>query len=166
MESLEEIGKKVKQTTKILSTMSSKEKNKVLFEVAKAIEEAQEQLIKANQKDTKRAIKNGMKESLIDRLSLNESRILNMAEGIRKIVDLDDPIGETIEGKTLENGLEILKKRVPLGVIAIIYESRPNVTLDAFGLCFKTGNAVILRGGSDAIETNIELRCDQKEKQP
>ena len=157
MESLEEIGKKVKQTTKILSTMSSKEKNKVLFEVAKAIEEAQEQLIKANQKDTKRAIKNGMKESLIDRLSLNESRILNMAEGIRKIVDLDDPIGETIEGKTLENGLEILKKRVPLGVIAIIYESRPNVTLDAFGLCFKTGNAVILRGGSDAIETNIEI---------
>ena len=93
MESLEEIGKKVKQTTKILSTMSSKEKNKVLFEVAKAIEEAQEQLIKANQKDTKRAIKNGMKESLIDRLSLDENRILNMAEGIITKLELDNPIG-------------------------------------------------------------------------
>lgn len=157
MESLEEIGKKVKQTTKTLNTLSSKEKNTVLLAVAKAIEEAQSDLLKENQKDVKRARENGMKESLIDRLSLDENRILAMAEGIRKIADLDDPIGETIEGKTLQNGLEILKKRVPLGVIAIIYESRPNVTLDAFGLCFKTGNAVILRGGSDAIDTNIAI---------
>lgn len=157
MESLEEMGKKVKQTTKTLNTLSSKEKNTVLLAVAKAIEEAQSDLLKENQKDVKRARENGMKESLIDRLSLDENRILAMAEGIRKIADLDDPIGETIEGKTLQNGLEILKKRVPLGVIAIIYESRPNVTLDAFGLCFKTGNAVILRGGSDAIDTNIAI---------
>lgn len=157
MESLEEMGKKVKQTTKTLNTLSSKEKNTVLLAVAKAVEEAQSDLLKENQKDVKRARENGMKESLIDRLSLDENRILAMAEGIRKIADLDDPIGETIEGKTLQNGLEILKKRVPLGVIAIIYESRPNVTLDAFGLCFKTGNAVILRGGSDAIDTNIAI---------
>lgn len=157
MESLEEMGKKVKQTTKTLNTLSSKEKNTVLLAVAKAVEEAQSDLLKENQKDVKRARENGMKESLIDRLSLDENRILAMAEGIRKIADLDDPIGETIEGKTLQNGLEILKKRVPLGVIAIIYESRPNVTLDAFGLCFKTGNAVVLRGGSDAIDTNIAI---------
>ena len=98
-----------------------------------------------------------MKESLVDRLKLDSKRIFAMAEGIKKIADLSDPIGETIEGKTLENGLEILKKRVPIGVIAIIYESRPNVTSDAFALCFKTGNAVILRGGSDAINSNIAI---------
>ncbi len=136
MENLEEMGKKVKQTTKTLNNMSSQEKNKVLLEVAKAIEEAQSELLEANQKDIKQALKNEMKESLIDRLRLDENRILEMAEGIRKIADLDDPIGETIEGKTLANGLEILKKRVPLGVIAIIYESRPNVTLDAFRVMF------------------------------
>ena len=136
MENLEEMGKKVKQTTKTLNNMSSQEKNKVLLEVAKAIEEAQSELLEANQKDIKQALKNEMKESLIDRLRLDENRILEMAEGIINIADLDDPIGETIEGKTLANGLEILKKRVPLGVIAIIYESRPNVTLDAFRVMF------------------------------
>ena len=98
-----------------------------------------------------------MKESLIDRLKLDEKRIIAMSDGLIKITDLEDPIGEIIEGKRVKNGLEILKKRVPLGVIAIIYESRPNVTLDAFGLCFKTGNAVILRGGKDAINTNIAI---------
>ncbi len=98
-----------------------------------------------------------MKESLIDRLKLDEKRIIAMSDGLIKIRDLEDPIGEIIEGKRVKNGLEILKKRVPLGVIAIIYESRPNVTLDAFGLCFKTGNAVILRGGKDAINTNIAI---------
>ena len=111
----------------------------------------------ANQKDIENAVKNNMKESLVDRLKLDSKRIFAMAEGIKKIADLSDPIGETIEGKTLENGLEILKKRVPIGVIAIIYESRPNVTSDAFALCFKTGNAVILRGGSDAINSNIAI---------
>ena len=136
MENLEEMGKKVKQTTKTLNNMSSQEKNKVLLEVAKAIEEAQSELLQANQKDIKQALKNEMKESLIDRLRLDENRILEMAEGIRKIADLDDPIGETIEGKTLANGLEILKKRVPLGVIAIIYESRQNLTLDDLRVIF------------------------------
>ncbi len=157
MESLEEIGKKVKETTSKLNTMSSKEKNELLRKVAQEIGNHQKEILEANQKDIEEAIKNGMKESLIDRLKLDEVRILDMAKGIEKIADLNDPIGETIEGKTLENGLEILKRRVPLGVIAIIYESRPNVTLDAFGLCFKTGNAVILRGGSDAIHTNIAI---------
>lgn len=157
MESLQEIGKKVKQTTRELNNMSTKEKNEVLRKVAETIVKRKEEILNANQKDIENAIKNGMKTSLIDRLKLDENRILDMAKGLEKIVDLDDPIGETLEGKTLENGLEILKRRVPLGVIAIIYESRPNVTLDAFGLCFKTGNAVILRGGSDAIHTNIAI---------
>lgn len=157
MESLQEIGKKVKQTTRELNNMSTKKKNEVLRKVAETIVKRKEEILNANQKDIENAIKNGMKTSLIDRLKLDENRILDMAKGLEKIVDLDDPIGETLEGKTLENGLEILKRRVPLGVIAIIYESRPNVTLDAFGLCFKTGNAVILRGGSDAIHTNIAI---------
>ncbi len=157
MENLEDIGKKVKQTTKKLITSSTKEKNEVLMKLSEEIIEAEKDILEANQKDIENAIKNHMKESLIDRLKLNNKRILDMAEGLKKIVDLPDPIGETIEGKTLENGLEILKKRVPLGVIAIIYESRPNVTLDAFGLCFKSGNAVILKGGSDAINSNIAI---------
>jgi len=157
MESLEEIGKKVKETTKQLNNISSKKKNELLRKVAQVIVQSQDEVIKANQKDIKNAKENGMKESLIDRLKVDEQRILDMTKGLEKIADLEDPIGETLEGKTLGNGLEILKKRVPLGVIAIIYESRPNVTLDAFGLCFKTGNAVILRGGSDAIHTNIAI---------
>lgn len=157
MESLEEIGKKVKETTAKLNHMNSKEKNEVLEKVAEAIEDAKQEILKANQKDVKNAMQNGIKSSLVDRLKLNENRIFDMAQGLRKIVDFDDPIGETIEGKTLENGLEILKKRVPLGVIAIIYEARPNVTLDAFGLCFKAGNAVILKGGADAIHANIAI---------
>ena len=137
--------------------MSSKEKNVVLRKVAQEICNYQKEILEANERDIEEATKKGMKDSLVDRLKLNETRILDMAKGIEKIADLSDPVGETIEGKTLENGLEILKRRVPLVVISIIYESIPNVTLDAFGLCFKTGNAVILRGGSDAIHTNIAI---------
>ena len=95
-----------------------------------------------------------MKQSLIDRLALSEKRIADMAEGLRQIASLDDPVGEILSMKVRPNGLRIGQKRVPLGVVGIIYESRPNVTADAFGLCFKTGNAVILRGGSDAIYSN------------
>lgn len=157
MEDLEIIGKKVKETTRVLNNMSSEEKNVILKNVAEAIVKFQEDILNANKKDIENAINNGMKESLIDRLKLDENRIKSMSEGLIKIIDLDDPVGEILEGKTLKNGLEIVKKRVPLGVIAIIYESRPNVTLDAFGLCFKAGNAVILRGGSDAINTNIAI---------
>ena len=137
--------------------MSTKQKNEILQKVANAIEENKDKIIDSNKMDIENAINKNMKQSLIDRLLINEQRIVQMAEGLREIAKLNDPIGEIIEGKILENGLEISKKRVPLGVIAIIYESRPNVTTDAFGLCFKTGNAVILRGGSDAINTNITI---------
>ena len=157
MESLVEIGEKVKRTTPILRKMSTKQKNEILQKVANAIEENKDKIIDSNKMDIENAINKNMKQSLIDRLLINEQRIVQMAEGLREIAKLNDPIGEIIEGKILENGLEISKKRVPLGVIAIIYESRPNVTTDAFGLCFKTGNAVILRGGSDAINTNITI---------
>ncbi len=157
MESLEEIGKKVKNSAKVLNNMGSIEKNIILKKVAEEIIKLQKEILISNEKDIENAIKNNMKESLIDRLKLDEKRIISMADGLMKITDLEDPIGEIIEGKRLKNGLEILKKRVPLGVIAIIYESRPNVTLDAFGLCFKTGNTVILRGGKDAINTNIAI---------
>lgn len=157
MENLEEIGKKVKESARELNNMGSIEKDNILRKVAEEIIKSQEKILLANKIDIENAIKNNMKESLIDRLKLDEKRILNMSQGLIKIVDLEDPIGETIEGKKLKNGLEISKKRVPIGVVAIIYESRPNVTLDAFGLCFKTGNAVILRGGKDAINTNVAI---------
>ena len=111
-------------------------------------------LLKANEEDVANGRKNNMKESLVDRLMLTKERIEGMAEGLRQLVDLEDPIGEVLGMKKRPNGLLIGQKRVPLGVIGIIYEARPNVTADAFGLCFKTSNAVILKGGSDAIHSN------------
>lgn len=157
MINLEENLKKVKESTKYLNVMSSKDKNRILNEVAKSIEAFSEEIINANKVDIEKARMAGMKDSLIDRLKIDDNRIKGMAAGLRDVAALADPVGETIEGKKLENGLEILKRRVPLGVIAIIYESRPNVTVDAFGLCFKTGNATVLKGGSDAINTNITI---------
>ena len=114
----------------------------------------QDMILEANEKDLEAAKQKGVKQSLIDRLALSEKRIGDMAEGLRQIAALDDPVGEVLYMKTRPNGLRVGQKRVPLGVVGIIYESRPNVTADAFGLCFKTGNAVILRGGSDAIHSN------------
>lgn len=157
MEKLENILEKVKDSTKDLVIMNSKEKNMILNAVAESLEKDESDIIKANIKDIENAKRNQMKESLIDRLKIDSSRIKAMADGLRDIAKLPDPVGETIEGRKLENGLEILKRRVPLGVVAIIYESRPNVTVDAFGLCFKTGNATVLKGGSDAINTNIAI---------
>ena len=157
MESLNDIGKKVKDTVGFMNRITTKQKNELLIYLSKKVIENKEKILMANKIDVENAIKNNVKQSLVDRLSLDEKRINQMAESLLKVADLDDPVGETIEGKKLENGLEILKKRVALGVIAIIYESRPNVTLDAFSLCFKTSNCVILRGGSDAINSNIAI---------
>ena len=111
-------------------------------------------ILEENEKDMKTAREKGIKQSLLDRLQLNEKRIEDMAEGLRQVSALESPVGEVLSMKNRPNGLRIGEKRVPIGVIGIIYESRPNVTADAFGLCFKTGNAVILRGGSDAIHSN------------
>lgn len=160
---LEEIGKLAKAVVLELLTLSSEQKNQVLKRVAERLVEQESFLIEQNRLDVKKAEENGISESMIDRLRLTKERISGMAEGLVKLTALEDPIGEVLGMAKRPNGLLIGRKRVPLGVIGIIYESRPNVTADAFGLCFKTGNAVILRGGSDAIHSNIAiLQCIQE----
>ncbi len=154
MISLEEIGRKAKKASREMNRLGVTEKNKGLEAVAEALEAGCDRLLRGNCLDVEKAKESGMKESLVDRLTLTEQRIRGMAEGIRQIVALADPVGEVVSMKTTPLGMQIGQKRVPLGVIGIIYESRPNVTADAFGLCFKTGNAVILRGGSDALHSN------------
>ncbi len=144
-------AKEVRQQTAILKT---DQKNKAILAVAKHLMAQKEKLIEANQIDMENGKKNGMSEGLLDRLKIDEARIAKMSEGLCQIAELEDPIGEVISMKKRPNGLMIGQKRVPLGVIGIIYESRPNVTADAFGLCFKTGNVVILRGGKDALTSN------------
>ena len=118
-------------------------------------------ILDANAKDMEEADRKGMAQGMKDRLRLNEKRVLEMAEGLRSLAALPDPVGEVLSDTTLENGLRIVKKRVAIGVIGIIYEARPNVTSDAFGIAFKSGNAVILRGGSDAICSNTAVIADQ-----
>ena len=153
-EMLLKLGKNAKEAENALRTITTDSKNKVLTAVADHLVECTEQLLKANAEDVANGKKNNMPEGLIDRLLLTEERIRGMAEGLRQLVSLEDPIGEVTGMKKRPNGLLIGQKRVPLGVIGIIYEARPNVTADAFGLCFKTGNIVILKGGSDAIHSN------------
>ncbi len=157
MLSLIEIGKRAKETTLKLSILETTKKNQALEAVAKALIDYEADILEANKLDIEAANKNGMKKSLVDRLLLNHERIEGMAEGLRQVAQLDDPIGEVLSMTQRPNGLVIGQKRVPLGVIGIIYEARPNVTADAFGLCFKTGNPVILKGGSDAIESNKKI---------
>lgn len=154
MEYLNQIGQKAKKAAASLNCLGQQEKNQGILNVADALLKREEEILSANQKDIEAAREHGMKDSLIDRLMLNHERVEKMADGLREIAALKDPIGEFISMEKRLNGLQIIEKRVPLGVIGIIYESRPNVTADAFGLCFKTGNAVILRGGSDAIYSN------------
>lgn len=148
------LGKLAKKASREAAKFGTDDKNRGLLAVANELIEEQDLILKENEKDIEAAKAKGVKQSLIDRLALSEKRIADMAEGLRQIATLDDPIGEMLYMKNRPNGLRIGKKRVPLGVVGIIYESRPNVTADAFGLCFKTGNAVILRGGSDAIHSN------------
>lgn len=157
MLSLIEIGKRAKETAMELSILETRKKNQTLEAVAKALIDYKLDLIEANKKDIELANQNGMKKSLIDRLLLTPERIEGMAEGLRQVASLEDPIGEVTSMARRPNGLMIGQKRVPLGVIGMIYEARPNVTADAFGLCFKTGNPVILKGGSDAIESNKKI---------
>ncbi len=151
---LEEIGSRAKAVSRILNNLGSREKNIGLEEAARALLEGEEEILAANRADYEKAEASGMSKGMLDRLALNPGRIQSMADGLLKVAALDDPVGEVISMKLRPNGLKIGQKRVPLGVIAMIYEARPNVTADAFGLCFKSGNAVILKGGSDAIESN------------
>lgn len=154
---LESLGQNAVQASYGLARLSEQEKNKVLLHVADALVAQSEMILRGNEKDILAAKENGIREAMIDRLSLTKERIEGMAEGIRQIAALPDPVGEVLETFERPNGLQISKVRVPLGVVGIIYESRPNVTADAFGLCFKAGNAVILKGGKEAIHTNIAI---------
>ena len=147
-------AKRAKLAAVELAKLSSDIKNKALEIMAQALEAQTDFLIKANKLDLEAAVQDGKPKAFIDRLTLNEQRIKDMADGLRVIKDLPDPVGETVAMWRRPNGLQIGRRRVPLGVIGIIYESRPNVTADAAGLCLKTGNAVILRGGSEAIKSN------------
>ena len=147
------IGKKAKAAQAQLAKLNSTDKNDVLLKCADALENNVDALIAANSIDMENGKKNGMSQGLLDRLLITPDRIASMAEGLRQLASLPDPIGEVLGMKKRPNGLVIGQKRVPLGVVGIIYEARPNVTADAFGLCFKTGNAVILKGGSDALNS-------------
>ena len=143
-----------KQAAAKLAVTSTAVKNAALLAMAAALEAQQSEILAANERDMTAAAAKGMKTSMLDRLKLTAERISGMADGLRQVAGLADPVGNVIDGKNLPNGLHITKIRVPLGVIGIIYEARPNVTADAAGLCLKSGNAVILKGGSEAMESN------------
>lgn len=154
---LVEICRRAKDVKYEVQKLSTQTKNKALISVADALVRRTDFIIEANRKDYDNGLSNGMHQGMLDRLKLDGKRIEAMAEGLRQVAELEDPIGTEIEHFVRPNGLEISKVRVPFGVIGIIYESRPNVTADAFGLTFKSGNAVILKGGSDAINSNIAI---------
>jgi len=154
MLTLDEMGKKAREAARVLGRLGIREKEEGLRAAAEALTGGMEEILAANEKDVKAAVEKGMKPGLVDRLALDEQRVRAMADGLCKVAALEDPIGEVTAMKPRPNGLLIGEKRVPLGVVGMIYEARPNVTADAFGLCFKTGNAVILKGGSDALCSN------------
>lgn len=157
MNALENMGIKAGAAAAALGKLSKKKIDDALVFIAAELEKNAAEILGANEKDVKNAEELGVKASLIDRLRLSERRIEDIAEGLRQVAELPSPLGEVVYSYRKENGLEIEEKRVPFGVIGIIFESRPNVAADAFGLCFKTANAVILRGGSDAICSNIAI---------
>ncbi|QHN19970.1 glutamate-5-semialdehyde dehydrogenase [Gordonia amarae] len=146
-----------KAASRSLNGLTTATKNEVLLAAAEAIEANAESILAANTSDVDRAEASGTEAGLIDRLRLTEARVHGIADGLRQVAALADPIGEVVSGKTLPNGLELRQVRVPLGVVGIVYEARPNVTVDAFGIAFKSGNAVLLRGSSSAASSNAEL---------
>ena len=157
MEYIETLGANAKAAEPAISVMGTNEKNRVLSEISSLLRSHVTEIICANKLDIETARANGMSEAMVDRLTLTEQRIGGMADGVDKVISLPDPVGAVIGGSDLPNGLHVIKKRVPIGTIGIIFESRPNVTVDAATLCFKAGNTVILRGGSDAINSNKAL---------
>ena len=157
MSRLIEMGQAAKEASVVLAKLRSPEKNKALIASAEALEQNMDKILAANKVDVEMAVENGIKGAFIDRLTLNEKRIKDMANGLRDVAALPDPIGEVLYMKTLDNGLIVGQKRVPMGVIGIIFEARPNVTSDAFGLCLKAGSATILRGGKEAFNSNTTI---------
>lgn len=154
---IDNLGKNAKAASQTLLGLGSSEKNNILRQVAQALIIQTDYILSENDRDLKAAKENGISDIMLDRLRLTEERIKGVAEGVNQVADLQDPIGQVVRGYTNLDGLKIVQKRVPLGVIAMIFESRPNVTVDAFSLAFKTGNAIILRGGRDAIYSNTAL---------
>ena len=156
-ENMIKTAKRARGASRLIANLSSAEKNAVLKDMAKALISSQGAILKANLLDLKQARKIGMRISFIDRLTLNKQRIKAMADSLLQVARLNDPIGTVIKSWKVKNGLAIRKERCAIGVIAIIYESRPNVTSDCVGLCFKSGNSVILRGGSESINSNLAI---------
>ena len=156
-ELLNQMGAAARTAARSLAAATAGEKDRALEAMARSLLDRQEAILAANRRDTEAAAANGMTQSLLDRLSLSPARIAGMADGVRQVAALADPVGEIIEGGCRPNGLRIQKTRVPLGVVGIIYEARPNVTSDAAALCLKAGNAVILRGGKEALQSNTAI---------
>lgn len=155
--SIEQLGKKAKAAAKFLNLAKEELKNKALLSIADALCENADIIIESNKKDVENAIKNNTSSAMLDRLTLDKERIKKIADGVKDVAKLPDPIGEIYEKIIRPNGLEINKRRVPIGVVGVIYEARPNVTADTAALCLKSSNAVILRGGSDAINSNLAI---------
>ena len=154
---IEDLGVKVKAASKTAAKLSAVTKNNFLLFLADALIQNISRIISENERDLLKAKAHGISDIMVDRLRLTPERISDMALGLRQVADLPDPIGQVLQGFTNLDGLKIVQKRVPLGTVGMIFESRPNVTIDAFSLCFKTGNSVLLRGGSDAIHSNMVL---------
>lgn len=154
---IDELGKNAKIASQSLVKLGTAEKNRILNLVAKALLDETDFILQENVRDVEKAQENGISPVMLDRLRLDAKRIEGIVEGVRQVADLQDPIGQVVRGYTNLDGLKIVQKRVPLGVIAMIFESRPNVSVDAFSLAFKTSNAIILRGGRDAIHSNTAL---------
>jgi glutamate-5-semialdehyde dehydrogenase len=155
--SVAEVCREAKDASHLLARASREAKDACLLDLADRIDAGVEPLLEANRADVEAGREQGLNEALLDRLTLTEARIAEMAKGVREIKELDDPVGEVVEGWTLENGLEVAKKRAPIGVVAVVYEARPNVTIDAAALCLKSGNAAVLRGSSSAESSNAFL---------
>ncbi len=154
---LAELGQRARLASRQLMLVSTESKNRTLRHMADALEQKSEAILEANSQDMEAARRAGLSEALVDRLLLNEKRLHAMAADLRRLADLPDPVGESFDETTLPNGLRLYRQRVPLGVLGVIYESRPNVTVDVAGLCVKTGNAAILRGGSESLHSNRAL---------
>lgn len=157
MSDLEELGRRARRAAAGLAKLTTERKNSALTSMADAILSAAPRIIEENAKDLETGRAQGISSALMDRLTLDERRVAEMAEGLRDVAALRDPVGEVVDGWRLPNGLQVEKVRVPMGVVGIIYEARPNVTVDAAGLCLKSGNAVVLRGSSNAVNSNRAL---------
>ncbi|MEX0600337.1 MAG: glutamate-5-semialdehyde dehydrogenase [Rhodothermales bacterium] len=155
--SLVEMGRRALAASRTLARLSTVEKNEALAVIADELEASASDILRENSLDVDEGRENGLSEALLDRLLLTEERIQSLAADVRSVIDLSDPVGSEFGGRKLPNGMQLVKRRIPLGVIGVIYEARPNVTIDIASLCLKTGNAVILRGGSETFRSNIEL---------